>query len=295
MRFPTYPRPILVSAIFSLISFAVGKTALLPWDESSAINADASLTTSTNATIIDKTYIVQLKNLQHGIQIPSKRDVLDLHEQFHQSTKRAALAYATRQTYDSPSLFVGLSLTLNNDNDLQTLKGLDNVVGVWPVQTIARPSAAVQLGHLSKKPLDARATYPGTNDTIPHIVGDIQVNNPHTMARVDDVQATGVKGKGMKIGIIDTGVDFRHPSLGGCFGPGCKIELGYDFVGDEYPSSPAAPGPTPLTTCISGGHGTHVTGKFVFVSTQFHTKYSTRYYWNGRRARNWIRGHWGRT
>ena len=33
---------------------------------------------------------------------------------------------------------------------------------------------------------------------------------------------------------IDTGVDYSHPSLGGCFGPGFKVAGGFDFVGDAF-------------------------------------------------------------
>jgi len=33
---------------------------------------------------------------------------------------------------------------------------------------------------------------------------------------------------------IDTGIDYKHPSLGGGFGPGFLVTGGYDFVGDAY-------------------------------------------------------------
>jgi subtilisin family serine protease len=38
-------------------------------------------------------------------------------------------------------------------------------------------------------------------------------------------------GKGVKIAVVDTGVDYFHPSLGNGFGPGKKISFGKDFVG----------------------------------------------------------------
>lgn len=44
----------------------------------------------------------------------------------------------------------------------------------------------------------------------------------------------GIYGQGINIGIIDSGVDYTHPSLGGCFGPNCLIAGGFDFVGDNY-------------------------------------------------------------
>jgi hypothetical protein len=31
----------------------------------------------------------------------------------------------------------------------------------------------------------------------------------------------------------DAGIDYMHPDLGGGFGPGFKVEKGYDFVGDN--------------------------------------------------------------
>lgn len=53
-------------------------------------------------------------------------------------------------------------------------------------------------------------------------------------------------------------VDYKHPDLGGCFGPGCLVSTGYDFVGDNFTGSNiAVPGPDPMDC---RGHGTHVAG-----------------------------------
>ena len=53
-------------------------------------------------------------------------------------------------------------------------------------------------------------------------------------------------GKNVKIAIIDTGVDYTHPDLGGCFGEGCKVAGGYDFFNNDN---------DPID---DHGHGTHV-------------------------------------
>lgn len=70
----------------------------------------------------------------------------------------------------------------------------------------------------------------------------------------------GLTGKGVRIAIIDSGVDYHHPDLGGCFGTGCKVVGGYDFVGDAYtgPGSVRVPDGDPDDNC--NGHGTHVAG-----------------------------------
>lgn len=61
-----------------------------------------------------------------------------------------------------------------------------------------------------------------------------------------------ITGKGISVCVIDTGVDYTHPDLGGCFGNGvnfsCKVIAGYDFVNSD--SDPMD----------DNGHGTHVAG-----------------------------------
>ncbi|KAK8089853.1 peptidase S8/S53 domain-containing protein [Apiospora hydei] len=91
--------------------------------------------------------------------------------------------------------------------------------------------------------------------------GPVDFNSPHRMTGVDKVHEAGIYGKGVRIAIIDTGVDYLHPALGGCFGPGCKFAFGYDLVGDDYGDTRVpAPKPDPLATCFDGFHRTHVTG-----------------------------------
>ena len=58
----------------------------------------------------------------------------------------------------------------------------------------------------------------------------------------------GVTGLGVRVAIVDTGVAYTHPDLGGCLGATCKVIGGYDFVNnDNNPQD-------------DNGHGTHVAG-----------------------------------
>lgn len=70
------------------------------------------------------------------------------------------------------------------------------------------------------------------------------------------------QGDGITIGILDTGVDYRHAMFGGSAGsvfPTLKVAGGYDFVGDSYTGEPGteAPDADPMDCW---GHGTHVAG-----------------------------------
>src|SRR5262245_25321676 len=57
-----------------------------------------------------------------------------------------------------------------------------------------------------------------------------------------------ITGAGESIAVIDTGIDYTHPFLGGGYGTGYKVVGGYDFVDDDN---------DPMDTY---GHGTEVAG-----------------------------------
>lgn len=84
---------------------------------------------------------------------------------------------------------------------------------------------------------------------------------PHRMTQVDKLRAENVTGKGIRIALVDTGVDYTHPALGGCFGEGCLVGYGTDYVGD-YLDQSAAQVPMPDDDPYDGcnGHGTHIAG-----------------------------------
>lgn len=66
-------------------------------------------------------------------------------------------------------------------------------------------------------------------------------------------------GRGIKVGIIDTGIDYTHEALGGCFGSTCRVAFGSDFADEDL--DPMDWYVHPLKKCynlFSDGHGTHV-------------------------------------
>jgi subtilisin family serine protease len=113
-----------------------------------------------------------------------------------------------------------------------------------------------------------KALWPVLKFSLPPIrqVLDPQLATALAMTGADVAQSElGLTGAGVRVAIIDTGIDYHHPDLGGCFGPGCRVAFGYDFVGDAFNADPSSPGYNPVPVpdpdpddC--NGHGTHVAG-----------------------------------
>lgn len=102
------------------------------------------------------------------------------------------------------------------------------------------------------------------------------------------VQTSGIDGLGVRVAVLDSGIDYTHYNLGGSgivddFSgndpttiesgtfPTAKVVGGYDFVGEAWtgdPDSPAlAADPDPLDKGAGAGHGSHVADIIAGMST----------------------------
>ena len=142
---------------------------------------------------------------------------------------------------------------------------------------------------IERSKLDQIAALPGVNAI--RQVDTFEMDNATSVPFIGTPTAwsgtTGVHGEGIKIGVIDTGVDYTHSNFGGpgtvaaynaanatdtlpadpaLFGPTApKVKGGTDLVGDAYNAASSAPpaahvphpDPNPLD-CF--GHGSHVAG-----------------------------------
>ena len=156
---------------------------------------------------------------------------------FRAAAGKAGIKLKERFAYDQ--LWNGLSVVVDQAG-LAKLSRMAEVKSLYPVVSLSLPETAP--------------------DPAPELATAV------TMTQADIAQnELGLSGHGIRVAIMDTGVDYDHPDLGGCFGPGCRVEIGHDFVGNAYNNDAASPTYNPIPTpdplpddC--NGHGTHVAG-----------------------------------
>jgi len=162
---------------------------------------------------------------------------------FRRAAAAAGITFKERMAYDT--LFNGFSIEVA-PGDRAKISQLAGVKAMYPVELIQAPTPE----RAAESAIDlARA---------------IDLTGARTAQ-----DSLGLSGKGVKVGIVDTGIDIDHPAFGGNGAPGStsfpstRVVAGYDFVGDNYNSGGApaqqvpVPDPNP-DDC--GGHGTHVAG-----------------------------------
>ncbi|KAI6308103.1 hypothetical protein MCOR34_007347 [Pyricularia oryzae] len=152
------------------------------------------------------------------------------------------------KTLDSPGIFTGAVVEATSKEEASTFASANRAANIWPNQRIKLD-----------EPLDQRAFADDVAAT------DYSV---HAATGVDRLHAEGILGQGVKVAVVDSGVWYKHPALGGGFGPGFKVAGGWDFVGDAGRDETPRPDDDPLDT-PSIGHGTHVAGIVAGSSDKF--------------------------
>ncbi|KAH6665289.1 peptidase S8/S53 domain-containing protein [Plectosphaerella plurivora] len=181
-----------------------------------------------------------------------KRDGSPDTEGFYEEVKNRDLHLIPGQNFTS-ELFHGASFDIVNGTNetLASLEEIPDVARLWPVHLMTIPKQPASASNTSEqltKRQDDAPPYP-----------DWANIHPHLLTNVDKAHELGYDGSGVIIAIVDSGVEYNHPALGGGFGPGFKFESGWDLVGPDYlpGDSNLNPGPDPQD-CL--GHGTHVAG-----------------------------------
>jgi len=153
-------------------------------------------------------------------------------DDFRNAAAKAGLDFTERYAFDT--LWNGLSIKID-PADLGKLARIPGVTALYPVVAVSLPEPTG-----------------GEN---------LDLYTAIAMTGADTAQSDlGYTGEGIKVAVMDTGIDYDHPDLGGCFGPGCRVAYGWDLVGDAFSAGvndTRVPDDDP-DDCA--GHGTHVAG-----------------------------------
>jgi minor extracellular serine protease Vpr len=187
----------------------------------------------------------------------SKAQLKAERDRFEADAAADGIKLTERYTFDDLLNAVSVSAT---PADAARIRALPGVKGVYPVHTMTLPPPE---------------TGSGSSIDLANAIGMTGADFAHN--------ELGLDGRGVTIAIMDSGVDYRDPELGGCLGPSCKVRGGYDLVGDSYdadaedttyqpvphPDGDPAPCDPNVADQIaaqpgagesSSGHGTHVAG-----------------------------------
>ncbi|KAI1931223.1 hypothetical protein LOZ60_000425 [Ophidiomyces ophidiicola] len=152
----------------------------------------------------------------------------------------------TRRFEYTSSIYRGLSFVLDDKKNVEAavakISAMPAVKNIFPIHadTVTAPPN-----------LEPRRFVPhGRSKRSSEASPEQYVEEPwHKITGVDRLRKLGYTGKGITVAVLDGGVDYKHPALGGCFGKGCLISFGRDYIYNQT---------TPLE--LTGYHGTHVTG-----------------------------------
>ncbi|KAJ6260039.1 Cucumisin [Drechslerella dactyloides] len=158
------------------------------------------------------------------------------------------------------SIFNGVSFDLEDDtaDNRAIIESWGEVVQLSPVRLY---DATAPVGRKVTRDVATLISRQAENNLT------VDAYPPHLQGNVNKLRAEGLTGSGIKIAVVDTGIDYTHPSLGGKFGPGNKVAFGTDLVGNDYTGENIpVPGQDPMDCA---GHGTHVAGIIAAMDKDF--------------------------
>lgn len=163
---------------------------------------------------------------------------------FRKAAADAEVSYTERYAYNK--LWNGFSIRVDA-SQLSTITRLPGVKAVYPVNVIQVPKTS--------------GPSPDLETALAMTGADIAQSG------------LGFTGTGIKVAVMDTGLDYDHADLGGdgvtrsnsSVFPTARVITGWDFVGDSYNASSSSPAyqPVPQPDAFPddcNGHGTHVSG-----------------------------------
>lgn len=139
--------------------------------------------------IVPNSYIVEFTN---NTNVKRSVGQLSHHDELRGHIKRAAIPFINQRDYDQPNIFVGVSIKLENAQDVHTIRAMPNVKAVYADKEVTAPARTAKPVVLSNNRVKRATT---ANDTF----------SAHVMTRINELRAEGITGKGVTVCVIDTG------------------------------------------------------------------------------------------
>ena len=229
-----------INALLVVMMLAVGIVPSVAADSSGPITPIVTVPSAENGEMTNETpslWSVELSGAPVS-EGNTSVSVQSEHKKFRDEAKKENIEYKEEFSYES--LWNGFSVSATTA-ELGKLSRMSGVKSIYPVMVISVPE-----------------TYSANLDP--------ELYSALALTGADIAQSElGYTGAGIKVAVMDTGIDYDHPDLGGCFGPGCRVAKGWDFVGDAFNADDTSPSYNPVPTpdpypddC--NGHGTHVAG-----------------------------------
>ncbi|ORZ20206.1 peptidase S8/S53 domain-containing protein [Absidia repens] len=200
-------------------------------------------------------------------------------------------AMKVRQVYNNSKIFSGMSVQFNSEHHVRTFsKLLDlhphsiiDLSSTSPLPTTKRKKSRLNRRAVANNPW-VKAIYPiyqvprpewiafDSDSNANNVMSSTFASSPVLPQRPFDDHSSqiqsvheklGITGKDVTVCLLDSGVDYHHPALGGGFGPGYKVKYGANIVDPSEDDKVIGHhlGPDdPMDPCPANGHGTHVAG-----------------------------------
>ncbi len=218
-----------------MVTLSVAQANVLPeftWDESAPLYDNAWIVQLKEPSVVKQMKMVERQGRAASAQekVLFKNQVRSSQTRFEQKIQRLGGKQVRRRFEMTLNAVVIEGLTPKEAQNLMRDPDVQRVSPNLKVTTTMINSAALT---------QAKRVWPLTREAQPcgTTSDDSYLSRPNCM-----------NGSGVRLGIIDTGIDYLHASLGGCRGPQCRVKGGWSFFtnDDQFMDDQ--------------GHGTHVAG-----------------------------------